>query len=337
MADLIRAIRQMNPSGIASALQNEDVLPNMGSHKVILLTRLGPAVTAVRHRDLCVVKLKSDFVYDEMLKWADAIDEADREKWYSLCKGMGPMGAGLAGFLFEGFAIRHTSGNYSTTNKHTPFHRFARMAKVEGKGASKPIRFVYQTKDKLSRMIIVTSGDKITLRFFSSSALPEVAQGDLSVAPWRHRERLTYDKIEDIILNDSSYYCPHRHNNPLFDAFFFSVEDGRVVLWILQMTIARMHDGAPSGFDLVRSLRKRASDVWKEHLVEVKYVLVAPHVNANYHVEWNFAAEFEDQKGEVYVQFLNVSTFQRNDGTVCDILGVSPEEATEIGGGNHEK
>jgi len=103
------------------------------------------------------------------------------------------------------------------------------------------------------------------------------------------------------------------------------------------MTIARMHDGAPSGFDLVRSLRKRASDVWKEHLVEVKYVLVAPHVNANYHVEWNFAAEFEDQKGEVYVQFLNVSTFQRNDGTVCDILGVSPEEATEIGGGNHEK
>ena len=250
---------------------------------------------------------------------------------------MGPLGAGLAGFLFEGFAIRHTSGNFPTTNNHTPFHPFVRMAKDETT-KSQPIRFVYQTKDNLSRLTVVTLGDKIMLRIRPPGVLPEVARGDLSKAPWRHRERLTYDKIEGITLNDSTYYCPHRHNNPLFDAFFFSVEDGRVVLWILQMTIARKHDGAPSGFNFVGSLRERASHVWKEHLVEIKYVLVVPRANVSFHVEWSFAAEFEGHEGEVYVQFLNVSAFQRKDGTVRDILGITEEEvedeATEIGGGN---
>jgi hypothetical protein len=340
MDELKNAVGNTNPSVITNLLREHGILPHGESHKVILVTRRPVETTALYKNDRYVVTLKSGFIYGEMLDSVDRLHEAEREEWYSLCKGMGRLGASLAGFLFEGFAIHHTSGKFPTTNNHTPFHHFLRMAKDETtKSKSQPIRFVYQTKDNLSRITVVTSGDKIILRIRPPCDLPDAARGDLSEAPWRHRERLTYDKIEDIMLNDSTYYCPHRHNNPLFDAFFFSVEDRRVVLWVLQMTIARKHDGTPSGFNFVGSLRELASRVWKEHLIEIKYVLVIPRANVSYHVEWSFAAEFAGLEGEVYVQFLNVSTFQRKDSTIHDILGVTEEaavveEAMEIGGSN---
>ena len=57
---------------------------------------------------------------------------------------------------------------------------------------------------------------------------------------------------------------------------------------------------------------------------------VVPHLDATYDVRWNFDAEFDEHEGEVYVRFLDVSTFQRNNGTIEDILGVNREEkATE--------
>ena len=256
-----------------------------------------------------------------MLDWADRLDEAERKKWYSLCRGMGALGAGLAGFLFEGYAIRHTS----TNDNNNPFHHFARMTRAATQSEAMPIRFVCQGEDTTAKLVVRPDGN-LAIRFRPSGVPPAVAGGATLDTPWAHRERVRYDKIENIFTTELSYYCPNRRNNPLFDAIFLSVEDGRIVLWILQMTIAREHKCVRSGFDLVRSFRKRVSDVWIQDQVEVKYVLIVPRLNATYDVEWNFTAEFDEHEGEVYVQFLDVSAFQRNKGTIADVIGVHPEE-----------
>ncbi|KAH9984053.1 hypothetical protein BJV74DRAFT_588551 [Russula compacta] len=279
---------------------------------------------------------KSDFIYRQMQKWFDHLREVERESLYSLCKGMGSLGGGLAGFLFEGFAIQNTCRYSPTNDANTPIRHFGRMTKVETTSKKWPNRFIYRAND--TRMISTSSSDNPELQVSPSDVLPVVADGASSAFPWTLRDRVTYDKIEDIGMDNSTYYCPHRQDNPLFDAFFFSVGHGKVVIWILQMTIAHTHDGARSGFDLVSSLRKRASDAWREHLVEIKYVLIVPHVDSPCHVEWKFAAEFEAHEGEVYVQFLDVSVFhsvfQRNRDTIIpEIFGVRPEEAAVVEAG----
>ncbi|KAH9981916.1 hypothetical protein BJV74DRAFT_887257 [Russula compacta] len=286
------------------------IILNIPSQKVILLTWVGKVLTTVPDNDLYVVRFKSDFIYRQMQKWFDHLREVERESLYSLCKGMGSLGGGLAGFLFEGFAIQNTCRYSPTNDANTPIRHFGRMTKVETTSKKWPNRFIYRAND--TRMISTSSSDNPELQVSPSDVLPVVADGCLV----------------SFSLDSSG----PRHDNPLFDAFFFSVGHGKVVIWILQMTIAHTHDGARSGFDLVSSLRKRASDAWREHLVEIKYVLIVPHVDSPCHVEWKFAAEFEAHEGEVYVQFLDVSVFhsvfQRNRDTIIpEIFGFRPEEA----------
>ena len=326
--EINEAIDATGPYDVAKAVKDNTYLSQTASHKVVLVTRVGPVLETSHDHDHKVVNIKSEFIYDKMLIWSNRLDEEERERWYSICRRFGAPGAGLAGFLFEGYAIRHTSMLFPTTNKN-PFIRFARMNRGVIKSRTMPIRFVYEEKNTTSKLVVLQDAErkfKLVFNFCPSGVPLAVAGGTTSDAPWARRQHFPYDKIEDICINESFYYCPNTHNNPLFDAFFFSVKDQRVVVWILQMTIARKHKGVSSGFDLVRSLRERASDTWRQHEVEVKYVLVVPHSNATYDVEWNFAAEFEEHKGEVYVQFLNVSAFQGDEGKIEDILEVQPKE-----------
>ena len=238
---------------------------------------------------------------------------------------MGALGRGLAGFLFEGHAIRHTSMCFPTTattnnndTNNNPFCHFARMTRGATKDGTMSIPFVYQVKNTALELIVRPDG-WLLFKFRPSGIPPAVAGGATSDNPWARRQRVRYKEIETILIDESFYYCPERHNNTLFDAFFFSVKDERVVVWILQMTTARKHNGVRGGFDLVKGLRERTSKRWDQHQVEVKNVLVVPHLDATYDVRWNFGAVFDKHKGEVYVQFLDVSTFQRNKYTIEDI------------------
>ena len=109
MQELDGAIHNMDPSVIANTLRTASSLrPHVGSHKVLLFTRVGPVATTAIIDDPYVITLKSDYIYDKMLEWADLLNEAEREKWYSLCRRMGAPGGGLAGFLFEDHAVRYT-------------------------------------------------------------------------------------------------------------------------------------------------------------------------------------------------------------------------------------
>lgn len=76
--------------------------------------------------------------------------------------------------------------------------------------------------------------------------------------------------------DDSKYFVPEAHNNPLFDAYFFTHE----------------RDNAPN---------------WPK----VKYVLIVPE-KVDGAVEWTLPDGLEDDlRGEMYVQFLNARPFQR--------------------------
>ncbi|KAH9959725.1 hypothetical protein BJV74DRAFT_375021 [Russula compacta] len=241
---------------------------------------------------------------------------------------MGSSTASLAGFVFEGLAISYTSGSSPDPDDTDSFLDFVQMTRVKSDNKAMPIRFAYQGSDK--QLTVDISGDQIMFRILPSSVLAASTHNSSLDPPWkgRTRNRVTYDKIEGLALNDSSYYCPLQPNNPLFDAFFLSIDDRTVVLWILQMTIARVHSGARRGFPLVNSLRERASRIWKHHQVEIKYVLVVPHIGSTYRVEWNFDAEFENHEGKVYVQFLNVAPFPLDGITMMkDIFGLNAVEA----------
>ncbi|KAH9978502.1 hypothetical protein BJV74DRAFT_136027 [Russula compacta] len=326
LCGLTALIQKMDQPQIIRTLQKE-VLANGASDKVTLVIRVGPVRTTAPDDDRYVVRFKSRLIYNKMLDCVERLQK--EEKWYSLCKSMGSLGPSLAGFLFEALAIRCTSGNFPTNN-HTPFRDFVQMTKVENKSKAMPIRFVYRGND--ARILVKTSGNQILFRIFPRGVLPAVTDHTTLVPPWMGTTRkcVMYDKIEDIKVDFSSYYSPRCHDNPLFDGFCFSFKDGKAVLWILQMTTVRMHGGVRSGFDLVSSLWKHASEVWKQYLVEIKFVLVVPHVDSTCHVEWNFDAEFGNHMGEVYVQFLDVSSFQWERGTIiADILGVYPEEVEE--------
>ena len=70
----------MDPSVIADTLRNDDVLPHVGSHKVLLFTRVGPVATTAIIDDPYVITFKSDYIYDKMLEWTDLLNDGGRER-----------------------------------------------------------------------------------------------------------------------------------------------------------------------------------------------------------------------------------------------------------------
>ena len=92
------------------------------------------------------------------------------------------------------------------------------------------------------------------------------------------------------------------------------------------MTISREHTDVPSGFEMTSELRQRVCDEWPGSLVKVKYVLIVPHEHPGCDVEWNLAAGFGSHKGEIYVQFLDISGWRGPELTVEDVVGAQKPE-----------
>ncbi|KAM5532868.1 hypothetical protein V8D89_013420 [Ganoderma adspersum] len=152
-------------------------------------------------------------------------------------------------------------------------------------------------------------------------------------SPWSRQERpyVSYKKVEDLQIDDLSYYRPLSPVHPLFDSAFFQrfASGNRVVLWVLQMTTRSDHNGVSSGFAIIADFKKRARHAWPGARIEVKYVLVAPHQKSGFNVVWKFAKEFNSHKGDVYVQFLDISSFSASRCKIEDIIGEPTPEVLQ--------
>jgi len=127
-------------------------------------------------------------------------------------------------------------------------------------------------------------------------------------------------------LNHNAYYVPMDPNFPLFDAFTveIDVEKGFAVLWILQMTMSRTHEGSTLGYRQIREIIAILKDKLQEGpplkrrktaggqatstpLVEVRYLLVVPKDESqSQNLQWQFPKGWSqnrkrnDHSGNVY-------------------------------------
>ncbi|KAF9000924.1 hypothetical protein BDZ89DRAFT_1082152 [Hymenopellis radicata] len=109
------------------------------------------------------------------------------------------------------------------------------------------------------------------------------------------------------------YYVPIKKSNPLFDAFFISEEMVNPVLWVVQTTMAARHGGSKDGYVIIETIRERLGGD-----CDVKYVLVVPwHKRRAY--RWEMPDGWNDHKGQVLIQYINMDTLGLNDDNVDSI------------------
>jgi hypothetical protein len=86
------------------------------------------------------------------------------------------------------------------------------------------------------------------------------------------------------------FWIPMAKNNPLFDAFVIEFKDLPkkidAIVWILQMTLNKKHEGSPEGYGVISIIKRKArkametmsrSKKQKKDVI-AKYVLVSPKV-----------------------------------------------------------
>jgi hypothetical protein len=107
-------------------------------------------------------------------------------------------------------------------------------------------------------------------------------------------------------------FKPTSKNSPFFDCCLYVIQNGQVVLYIFQMTIARHHGGSNSGLPLIRKIVTAIAKLEKISVraVKVKYVLVSPSTGqwelGKNHVwvmpkSWHESVELVDARGPGYL------------------------------------
>jgi len=126
--------------------------------------------------------------------------------------------------------------------------------------------------------------------------------------PNQRRSIQFYNKVESLALDTRDLYWPLQRNNPLFDSICLESSSKGIILWVFQMTIAKEHGGAVSGFTVISMIVQKIQETLKApEDVEVKFVLVAPD-KVKQVVKWNFPKEWGFLRNtSVYVQYLDVS------------------------------
>jgi len=293
---------------IVDLIQTPFESSNETSHSIILVQRLGPVSETVFQSDKHYIQLKSQDIKKKIMDRYTTLELKEAERLFRVCAGMGPKGAVFAGNLFESLAIRYTSGENSDLGT---FRLFAQMTQVASSREKFPIRYIYKRLGH--KWTVVIDGDRGVVLKGSPlhlSESPLSASGD-NKKPWSSRRRVEYRDERNISIDALSYYCPSVLNNPLFDAFFFEVSSEKVILWVLQITIQRDHDGAKKGFEIINAVMTQAQQSWPLLEVKVKYVLVVAYKEPGLDIEWNFASEFDHCPGDVFIQQIDLDVLGR--------------------------
>ncbi|KAI1790480.1 hypothetical protein LXA43DRAFT_1016405 [Ganoderma leucocontextum] len=336
---------------------------------VALVTRTDPVSPTVFTSDHLIIGFKSRVVYertlDSLLALSGPSDVAGTKRLHDCCRRAGPSIVGFLPFIFDHYATLYTMGQFPAVENvlHHPYFIPMTPGTLSGSGDPRSRTQFISQQHKYGRMhqpLALVVNDDQTVSWQTLSQGPSVLlpmpqpAALLPSAPWSARRRVLYGNIDDLAIDDAAYYSPAmaiRTRNPLFNAFFFQVliERNSVVLWVLQVAARRdpawtTHSASPHAsinpnttlnLDTVRELRKRACRTWPSMLkpVEVKYVVVVPHQHqaVGFEVEWHFPAEFDRERGEVFVQFLDISAFCGDTGLggldwdkcgVEDVIGV---------------
>ncbi|KAJ6576554.1 hypothetical protein DFH09DRAFT_1078143 [Mycena vulgaris] len=201
-----------------------------------------------QREDTWTIDFKSLYVAEQVYaKWR-VLKEEEALLLYQICRGNAESSY-LAGWVFESLAIRCTS-DASTLATDRAFADL-NVLKVTEEGA------VLQPADSDGALIFLiapVAGPLVTSR----------------------RDILHYNDIATIPLSNTIIYVPSARNN-LFDAFSLDIDKTQktVVIWILQMTASKRHEGSAKGYDIVRVL-KNLLEGPNRFTVTLKYVLVVP-------------------------------------------------------------
>jgi hypothetical protein len=134
-------------------------------------------------------------------------------------------------------------------------------------------------------------------------------------------------------------WIPMAQNNPLFDAFVieFKFDDSHqkidAAVWVLQVTLSRVHRGSSKGYEMIDVIRKktkramlamaRAYKIRKPGNVTVKYVLVSPEGG-----RWKLPEkDWETCEGDVFYQ--RVEDVHDQHVEVCDRLPATFVQITD--------
>ena len=140
-----------------------------------------------------------------------------------------------------------------------------------------------------------------------------------------NRKTIKLQSITDLStsLEENAYYIPNDPNFPLFDAFTieFNHVENSAILWVLQITVSRMHKGSALGYQKIRQIiailkdnllptRKKRKTNDGEAIpvpsVDVRYLVVPSDERLDPDLRWHFPKGWSrntmknDHTGNVY-------------------------------------
>ncbi|KAF8968253.1 hypothetical protein BDZ97DRAFT_1799501 [Flammula alnicola] len=142
----------------------------------------------------------------------------------------------------------------------------------------------------------------------ASSRVPDVVQ----FAKVK-REIVKFQSIADL-SKENTYYMPADSNFPLFDAFTVDLDYSRksAVLWVLQMTMSRLHEGSAMGYlkirKIITSLKNHLGGAAAKKTTKwaAGQTSSEPHVEGDSRNQWHFPKGWNencskiDHRGRVY-------------------------------------
>ena len=277
-------------------------------YQVVRVERTGDLSVDSLRDDLNTFCITSEWVYRLLLDRLVRLGISEAKQLFSIDYRFNPGSLGaahLATLTFETIAILHLCGAAPEMDEVT--RDLVRMAEVETK--SSHCQFPYK-HPKAAKTLYVSSRHLKLLEDDSDSESLPTTTATFTVLPRLKLTMCTYATLEDIVDIMDGLHVPEASKNTPFDAFFVESKAESTVVWIVQMTIGRDHDGAESGFAAVETIRDKVQGARPGLPVEFKYVLVVPF-GKTWAVRWDMAAGFSEVQGEAFVQFIDLHMLHR--------------------------
>lgn len=220
------------------------------SHQLFILYRVD------RHlgvSDSPRMECKSPHVLKTLAHRYNTLELREAEALFFTCNSS-PLSSPLSGWIFEKMAISYIGGyGWEDRGVVKSFH-------LMHPDEDDPLSYRHQFSDAGEVLHII--GPNITIKAPGNTTVVKSVSAsapspDHSALPIGPREVVVITDIVQLdTRDDSKYYVLAAHNNPLFDAYFFTHEvDNTPTLWVIQVTSARKHGGSARGYDLLREGR----------------------------------------------------------------------------------
>ncbi|KAF8910640.1 hypothetical protein CPB84DRAFT_1764249 [Gymnopilus junonius] len=269
--------------------------------------------------DRVLLDFKSTWMEESIRAQFQLLRLEEAERLFSVCPF--PERSSLAGWFFEGVAVHRLSG-YGKPHSRCRLAELRRMRRLDclTPDPETDVRGPSFIEDdaSISRLdgciLHVDSNGSDLLEKCNVSALEEPQTIPCFSIPCRKETMLrSVSKVSDI-SSPCSHYDFHfiaTRNNPLVDAFSYDKLDvqNKPVLWVYKIVDAKF--GGPgeetAAYNVIRDLKAYLEHFNGRHVVEIRYVLVAPKRDKTPVIVWRMPANgwADDVQGDVYVQYID--------------------------------